>query len=371
MTVPFGDLRRQNAAIRPEIDQAVGRVLDSGWFILGKEVAAFEEEFAAYCGADHCVGVASGFEALYLALASLDIGAGDEVITVANTCMYEAAAILQTGATPVFADVDPATHNIAPDALESAITPRTRAILPVHLFGRLAPMPEINKIAQRRGIAVIEDAAQGHGAWRQDADGALRRAGAWGQMACFSFYPSKNLGALGDGGAIVTSDAGLAERLRRLRMYGWSSKYCTAETNGRNSRLDEMQAAILRVKLHHLDAGNRARRQRAVWYAEALAGLPVTMPACEEGHIYHLYVVELARRDDVRTHLASVGIGCDVHYPTPAHLQPAYRSLGYEQGDLPVTERLSGRILSLPMFPELTQDEVGQVADAVRKGLLA
>ncbi|MEZ4708601.1 MAG: DegT/DnrJ/EryC1/StrS family aminotransferase [Caldilineaceae bacterium] len=369
MTIPFGDLRRQNAALRTEIDEAIGRVLDSGWFILGQEVAAFEQEFAAYCGASHCVGVASGFDALYLALASLDIGLGDEVITVANACMYEAAAILQTGAAPIFADVDPITHNMAPAALAAAITPRTKAILPVHLFGRLAPMLEIDQIAQRHGIPIIEDAAQAHGAWRLDEAGAPRRAGAWGKLACFSFYPSKNLGALGDGGAVVTNDAGLAERLRRLRMYGWSSKYCTAETNGRNSRLDEMQAAILRVKLRHLEAGNRSRRERAAWYAEALADLSITLPTDEEGHIYHLYVIEAARRDEVRSHLVSAGIGCDVHYPIPTHLQPAYQSLNVGPGALPVTERLAGRILSLPMWPELTRDEVHQVADAVSAAL--
>lgn len=369
MKVPFGDLRRQNALIRPEIDQAVQRVLDSGWFILGKEVAAFEEEFAAYCGAQFCVGVASGFEALYLALVSLNIGAGDEVITVANACMYEAAAIMQTGAKPVFVDVDPNSQNMALEALESVITPRTKAILPVHLFGRLAPMQEIAKVAQQRGIPVIEDAAQAHGAWRQDGHGGLRKAGAWGDMACFSFYPSKNLGALGDGGAVVTNDEALVERLRRLRMYGWSSKYYTADANGRNSRLDEIQAAILRVKLRHLDAGNGARRERAAWYGQALAGLPLRLPEDEEGHIYHLYVVEVEERDRLRTALVDANIGCDVHYPTPTHLQPAYESLGYRAGDLPTTERLAQHILSLPMFPELTQDEVNQVADTIRKGL--
>ncbi|MEZ4660077.1 MAG: DegT/DnrJ/EryC1/StrS family aminotransferase [Caldilineaceae bacterium] len=368
MTIPFGDLRRQNATMRSEIDEAIGRVLDSGWFILGQEVAAFEQEFAAYCGAAHCVGVASGFDALYLALTSLDIGPGDEVITVANACIYEAAAILQTGATPIFADVDPATHNMAPAALAAAITPRTKASLPVHLFGRLAPMLEIEQIALRHGIPVIEDAAQGHGAWRLDEHG-IAATGAWGKLACFSFYPSKNLGALGDGGAVLTDDASLAERLRRLRMYGWSSKYCTAEANGRNSRLDEMQAAILRVKLRHLEAGNRARRERAAWYAEALGDLPITLPSDEEGHIYHLYVVEMAQRDAVRAHLTRAGIGCDVHYPIPTHLQPAYQSLNVKPGALPVTERLAGRILSLPMWPELTHDEVDQVADAVRAAI--
>jgi dTDP-4-amino-4,6-dideoxygalactose transaminase len=363
--IPFGDLRRQNAAMRAELDAAVARVIESGWYILGREVAAFEEEFAAYCGAAHCVGVASGAEALYLALAALDVGPGDEVVTVANACMYQVAAIIQAGARPVLVDVDPATHTMDPAALEAAITPRTRAILPVHLFGRLADMPAIMAVAGARGLPVVEDAAQAHGAWLLDAEGRPRQAGAWGALACFSFYPSKNLGALGDGGALTTSDPGLAERLRRLRMYGWRGKYHTEEQGGRNSRLDELQAAILRVKLTHLDAGNAARRERAAWYGELLAGLPLRAPADDPGHVYHLYVVEAEGRDALRAHLQAAGIGCDVHYPEPAHLQPAYAGLGYGPGSLPHTEALAGRILSLPMFPELGRDEVERVAAVV------
>jgi dTDP-4-amino-4,6-dideoxygalactose transaminase len=236
--VPFGDLKRQNASMRAEIDAAIARVIDGGWFILGHEVADFEREFAAYCGADQCVGVASGAEALYLALAALGIGPGDEVITVANACMYEPLAIQQTGARPVLVDVDPATHTMRPAAFEAAITERTRAVLPVHLFGRLADMAAICAIAERHAIAVVEDAAQAHGSWRPGADGQPRKAGQWGDTACFSFYPSKNLGALGDAGAVTTSDTAHAERLRRLRMYGWDSKYNTVEIGGRNSRLD-------------------------------------------------------------------------------------------------------------------------------------
>ena len=260
MVVPIGDLKRQNGLLRADIDAAIARVIDSGWYILGQEVSAFEAEFAAYCGAAHAVGVASGAEALYLALAALDIGPGDEVITVANACMYQVAAIAQAGARPVLVDINPATNNIDAQQIEAAITAQTKAIMPVHLYGRLAPMQEISAIASRHSLLVIEDAAQAHGTWASDAEGQQRRAGTWGRVACFSFYPSKNLGALGDGGALVTNDPALAERLRRLRMYGWSSKYTTAEAGGRNSRLDELQAAILRVKLRHLDAGNAARR---------------------------------------------------------------------------------------------------------------
>jgi dTDP-4-amino-4,6-dideoxygalactose transaminase len=364
-TVPFGDLRRQNTVMRAELDAAVARVIESGWYILGREVAAFEEEFATYCGAAYCVGVASGAEALYLALAALGVGPGVEVITVANACMYQVAAILQTGARPVLVDVNPATHTMDPQALAAAISPRTGAIMPVHLFGRLADMPAIMAVADSHGIPVVEDAAQAHGAWMIDADGRPRKAGAWGAVACFSFYPSKNLGALGDGGALTTSDPDLAERLRRLRMYGWGSKYHTAEAGGRNSRLDELQAALLRVKLRHLDAGNAARRERAAWYAQLLAGLPLRLPADEPGHMYHLYVVEVAARDALRAHLQAAGVGCDVHYPEPAHLQPAYANLGYRLGSLPHTEVLAGQILSLPMFPELSRAEVERVAAAI------
>lgn len=365
MRVPFGDLARQAASLGDELTGALARVAAGGWYVLGPEVRAFEEEFAAYCGAAHCVGVASGFEALYLALAALAIGPGDEVITVANACVYQAAAIIQAGARPVFVDIDPRTHNLDPDLLEAAITPRTRAVMPVHLYGRLAPMDAILELARRHGLPVIEDAAQAHGAWDGGAS-VQRRAGAWGALACFSFYPSKNLGALGDAGALTTGDPALAERLRRLRMYGWSEKYVTTERGGRNSRLDELQAAALRVKLRHLEAWNAARRERAAWYRELLAGLPLDLPAEDAGHVYHLFVVGCAERDGLRRHLDQAGVGCDVHYPLPAHLQPAYAHLGHRAGDLPHTEAAAARILSLPIYPELTRAEVEYVAAAVR-----
>lgn len=371
--VPFGDLKRQYDAIRSDLDAAIARTLDSGWYILGKEVATFEAEFAAYCGTAHCVGVANGAEALYLALVALGIGPGDEVITVANACMYQVAAILQAGARPILVEVDPITQTMHPDACASALTSATRAILLVHLFGRLADMPAIAAIAARHKLAVIEDAAQAHGAYALDAEGQPRRAGNWGTLACFSFYPSKNLGALGDGGALTTNDPALAERLRRLRMYGWGTKYQTVEAGGRNSRLDELQAAILRVKLPHLDHANHARRERAAWYRELLTGLPLEMPPDEPGHVYHLYVIKLAdrpTRDRLRQTLLDTGIGCDVHYPLPAHLHPAYTDRYDGVGSLPITEDLAGRILSLPMFPELTRAEVEQVATTVNKGVL-
>lgn len=363
--VPFGDLARQAAGLGAELSDALGRVAAGGWYVLGAEVRAFEEAYAAYCGAAHCVGVASGFEALYLALAALGVGPGDEVITVANACVYQAAAIMQAGATPVFVDIDPRTHNLDPALLGAAFTPRTKAIMPVHLYGRLAEMETIGALARAHGLPVIEDAAQAHGAWHASA-GPGRRAGAWGEVACFSFYPSKNLGALGDAGALTTDDAELAARLRRLRMYGWGEKYVTTEPGGRNSRLDEIQAAALGVKLGHLEAWNEARRERAAWYRELLAGLPVELPDDAPGQVYHLFVISCAGRDELRRHLVAAGVGCDVHYPLPAHLQPAYRHLGYRAGDLPHTEAAAARVLSLPIFPELTRGEAEHVAGAVR-----
>ncbi len=367
-SVPFGDLKRQHLHLRPELDAAIARVLDSGWYILGQEVDAFEHEFAEYCGARYGVGVASGAEALYLALAALEIGSGDEVVTVANACMYQIAAIVQAGATSVLVDIDPSTCTMDPAALQRAISPRTRAIIPVHLYGRLADMPAILQVAASARIPVIEDAAQAHGAWMLDAEGRQRRAGAWGTMACFSFYPSKNLGAIGDAGAVVTNDRALAERLKRLRMYGWGERYQTRFPGGRNSRLDEMQAAILRVKLRYLDAGNAARRAHAEYYRTSLASTPLILPPETPGHVYHLFVIESDRRQALHEYLRGAGIGCDVHYPFPAHLQPAYASTCVSHGKLPVTERLAGRLLSLPMFPELTTDERERVVTAIQKG---
>lgn len=367
LRIPFGDLARQARQLAPELTAALTRVALGGWYILGEEVRAFEEDFAALCGASSCVGVASGFEALYLALAALEIGPGDEVITVANACIYQAAAILQAGARPVFVDVDPQTHNLDPNLLEAAITPHTRAIMPVHLYGRMAPLPAICAIAKAHGLAVVEDAAQAHGAWLQQDD-RIWRAGAVGDLACFSFYPSKNLGALGDAGAVTTNSPELAERLRRLRMYGWGEKYVTSLPGGRNSRLDAIQAAALRAKLPHLQAWNSARNERAAWYRELLVGLPLQLPVDEAGHVYHLFVIMSERRDELQRQLLAQGIGSDIHYPLPTHLQPAYQHLGYQRGALPVTEALASRILSLPLYPELSRGEVEAVAAAIHRG---
>lgn len=365
MQVPFGDLRRQAEALGSELGAALERVVANGWYVLGAEVRAFEEEFAAFCGVAHCVGVASGFDALYLALAALDVGPGDEVVTVANATCYQVAAILQTGAQPVLVEVEPRSQNLDPSQLAAAIGPRTKAIMVVHLHGLLADMPAIMAIAEAHSLPVVEDAAQAHGASLMYA-GQPRRAGAWGQIACFSFYPSKNLGALGDGGALTTSDPALAERLRRLRFYGWGEKYIVVDKGGRNSRLDEIQAAVLRVKLGHLVAWNTARRERASWYAEGLAGLPIELPPDLPSHVYHLYVITTDQRDGLRQHLRAAGVATDVHFPVPAHLQPAYAGLGYGPGSLPITERLAGRILSLPLFPELTRSEIDYVIAATR-----
>lgn len=362
MQVPFGDLKRQHDLLRPELDQAIGRVLSSGWYILGPETRSFEQEFAAYCGVRECVGVANGTEALYLAMAALGIGPGDEVITVANAAVYETLTILQTGATPVFVDIDPKTYNLDPGKLEAAITPRTRAIIPVHLYGRMAPLDEIMSIAEQHGLPVIEDCAQAHGATL-----GARPAGSIGLCGCFSFYPTKNLGAIGDGGAIVTNDSTLAEKLRRLRQYGWERKYYTSDLGGMNSRLDELQSAILAVKLRHLPAWNARRRAIAELYDELLTGTDVITPAVpnDAEHVYHLYVIRSEQRDALQAHLRSLGIGSDIHYPLPAHQQPVYTHLAPAWG-LPYTEQMAGEVLSLPIYPELSDDEVRAVAEGVR-----
>ncbi len=364
LQVPFGDLKRQYEALRGELDAAAARVLASGWYILGPEVRAFEAAFAASCGVAHAVGVANGTEALQLALVALGVGPGDEVITVANAGPYSTVTILQAGARPVYVDVDERSHTLDPQALAAAITPRTKAIMPVHLYGRMADMEAILAIADRHGIPVVEDCAQAHGARR---DG--RAAGSLGACGCFSFYPTKNLGALGDAGAIVTNDAALAEKVRRLREYGWERKYYTGEPGGINSRLDELQAALLAAKLPHLAEWNALRRERAGWYRELLAGLPLILPEDDESHVYHLYVVRAANRDQLQAALQARGIGTAVHYPVPVHCQPVYARFA-PPGGLPVTERLAREVLSLPLYPELTQAEVEAVVAAVRVALV-
>ena len=360
--IPLVDLKSAYARLRAEIDAATARVLAGGWYILGPEVSAFEAEFAAYLGAGHAVGVASGTDAVLLALRALGVGPGDEVITVAHTAVATVAAIALAGATPCFVDIDTATYTLDPGRLEAAITPRTRAIVPVHLYGAPADMQPILAIAQAHGLLVIEDCAQAHGA---TTDG--RRAGTLGDAAAFSFYPTKNLGALGDGGAVVTKRPEVAERLRLLRQYGWRERY-VSDIEGYNSRLDELQAAILRVRLRHLDAENAARRRLAAQYDAALADLPLALPAAwpEEGAVYHLYVVAADERDALAAYLAAQGIGTGVHYPVPIHCQPAYAHFGYGPGSLPATEAAAARVLSLPMYPDLPAAAVDQVAAAIR-----
>lgn len=361
MDIPLIDLAAAYHEIQAEIDAAVSRVLSSGWYILGAEVELFEQEFAAFCQASHAVGVGSGTDALLLALRACDIGPGDEVITVAQTAVATVAAIELTGARPVLVDVDPLTYTLDPARLAAASTNRTRAIVPVHLYGQPADMPAILDVARHYHLRVIEDCAQAHGALLQG-----RPVGSWGDLAAFSFYPTKNLGALGDGGMVVTSTADLAARLRLLRQYGWRERY-VSEVPGYNSRLDELQAAILRVKLAHLAAHNAARRSLAACYDELLAGTPLILPGvrvdCE--HVYHLYVAQSNRRSELQRYLKQQGIATAIHYPAPVHRQPAYARLGYGPGSLPVTERLAGCILSLPLYPQLQPVQVERVAQTI------
>ena len=359
--IPYADLRSQYRAIKPEIDAAVLRVLDSTQFILGEEVAGFEREFAAYCGTTDAIGVNSGTSALHLALLAAGVGPGDEVLTVPFTFVATAAAIVYSGATPVFVDIDPETYTMAPSEIERAITPRTKAIMPVHLYGHAADMDPILDIARQRGLAVIEDAAQAHGAEYKG-----RRCGSMGVMAAFSFYPGKNLGAYGEGGAVVTSDPALARKIRLLRSWGEERRY-EHSVKGFNYRMDGIQGAILRVKLRHLESWTEARRARAADYARAFAGAgisaPIERPHCR--HVYHVYAVRLSRRDAARAALQAADIQTGVHYPIPVHLQPAYADLGYAAGDFPVSERAASHVLSLPLFPEMTAEQVRTVAAAV------
>ena len=359
--IPYADLQSQYRSIKAEIDAAVLRVLDSTQFILGDEVTAFEREFAAYTGAGESVALNSGTSALHLALLAAGIGSGDEVITVPFTFVATAAAVLYAGATPVFVDVDPATYCLAPDAIERAVTPRTKAIMPVHLYGHPADMDPILEIAARRGLTVIEDAAQAHGASYRG-----RPCGSMGAIAGFSFYPGKNLGAYGEGGAAVTSDPQFAKTMRLLRSWGEERRY-EHNLKGFNDRMDGIQGAVLRVKLRHLEAWTEARRARAADYARVFAGSDVGVPVEQAGcrHVYHVYAVRLRNRDATRAQLQQAGIQTGVHYPIPIHLQPAYSDLGYARGDFPVAERIASEVLSLPIFPEMTTAQVEEVGAAV------
>jgi dTDP-4-amino-4,6-dideoxygalactose transaminase len=361
--IPANDLSRAHRAIRAELDAAVARVMDRDWYILGPEVEAFEQAFAAMCGTRYAVGCASGTDAITLALRAFDIGPGDEVIMPALTAAPTAGGIVAAGAMPVFADVDPRTRTLDAQSVEALITPRTRAVLPVHLYGRPAAMDALADVTARHGLLLIEDAAQAHGAtWRR------RRAGAIGAAGCFSFYPTKNLGALGDGGAVTTDDEALAVRLRQLRNHGQSSRY-RHEEHSANSRLDDMQAALLHAKLPHLDGWNADRRAQAERYHRLLASAPVRLPPADDEAVscWHLFVIESEQRDTLRAWLKDAGIGSDIHYPTPVHLQPAYAAYGRGPGSLLVSERLAASILSLPLFPGLTAEEQELIAGAIHR----
>ena len=359
--VTFLDLRATYLEIKDELDAAYQRVMNSGWYILGEEVTAFEREFAEYCGTKHCVGVANGLEALQLILRSYGIGAGDEVIVPANTYIATWLAVSNAGATVVPVEPDPGTFNLDPQCLEAAITRKTRAILPVHLYGQPADMDPINDIARRHGLKVIEDAAQAHGAQYRD-----RRVGSLGDAAGWSFYPTKNLGAYGDAGAVTTDDGELADHVRLLRNYGSKSKYYNSE-RGINSRLDELQGALLRVRLKHLDEWNSRRARIAAKYLEDLRETDLMLPGVCEGAypVWHLFVVRSNRRDELQRHLKIQGVNTLVHYPVPPHLQLAYKDASLP-GAYPITEAIHREALSLPMGPHLTSEEAARVVEAVR-----
>ena len=348
-------------AYQSEIHDAIHRVLNSGWYILGKEVSAFEEEFAAFIGVPHAIGVGNGTDALELALRACGIGAGDEVITVSHTAVATVAAIELVRATPVFVDIETGSYSMDPRQIEAALSSRTKAILPVHLYGRPANLPAVVEIARKHGLRLIEDCAQSHGA---SLNGV--KTGAWGDVAAFSFYPTKNLGALGDGGMVVTRDSHLSEQVRQLREYGWKQRY-VSDQPGINSRLDEIQAAILRVKLRHLNQDNERRERLARVYLDALKGSCLRLPeGSPDGvHAWHLFVVAHQHRDELLAFLRERGIGTGIHYPVPVHLQPAYRNRLQLRLPLPNTEKAAAQVLSLPLYPELPVESAERVANTV------
>jgi dTDP-4-amino-4,6-dideoxygalactose transaminase len=364
--VPFLDLNAHHAPLREEFDRAIGEVIDSGAFAGGPFVEKFEAEFAAFCRCQHAIGLGSGTEALWLSLLACGIGPGDEVITVPNTFMATAEAITYCAARPVFVDVDEHTYTMDPAGLEKALSSRTKAIIPVHLFGQPADMDPILEFARKHGLFVIEDAAQAHGAEYKG-----KRAGTLGDAGCFSFYPGKNLGAFGEAGAVVTNDSELQEKIRILRDHGQVRKYRHTMI-GWNCRMDGIQAAVLSVKLRRLENGNLLRRAHAEEYTKAFVGTEdVTTPveADYARHVYHIYAVRVADRDEVMFLLNEKGIQCGVHYPVPVHLQRAYRDLGYSPGDLPISEHTASEFISLPMFPELTKEQIAMVSLAVREAV--
>lgn len=364
--VPLLDLRAQYETIRAEVEQAVRSVFESQQFILGADVAALEQEVAAYCGVSHAIGCGSGTDALLLALRALDIGPGDEVLTTPFTFFATAGAIANVGARPVFADIDPATFNLDPAQARAVLEnhPRIKALLPVHLYGLCADMDPLLTLARERGIPVIEDAAQAIGAEYRG-----RRAGSMGSIGCFSFFPTKNLGGAGEGGILTTSDEGLAERLRALRVHGSRTRYFHDEV-GTNSRLDTLQAAVLRVKLRHLEKWTRRRIELAALYRERLAALgapvaPPPLPPYPARHVYHQFVIRAPDRDRLRQHLAGRGIGSEIYYPLPLHRQKCFASLGYKEGSFPESERAAREVLALPIYPELPREAVEEICSAV------
>jgi dTDP-4-amino-4,6-dideoxygalactose transaminase len=361
--VPLVDLKAQYAAIKADVDAAIARVLAHGQFILGEEVTSFEKAFADYIGVKDAAGVASGTAALTLALLACEIGSGDEVVLPAHTFMATAGAVSAVGARPVFVEIDPRTYNLDAGRVEAALTTRTRAVIAVHLYGQPADLDSLSAITKRRGVRLIEDAAQAVG-----AELSGRRCGSIGDVGCFSFYPGKNLGAYGDAGAVTSNDDQLLARVRRLRDHGRTSKYLHEEL-GFGERLDALQAAVLNAKLPHLESWTEARRAHAHSYSALLADADVTTPweSPQARHVYHLYVIRARRRDEVLARLQAKGIGAGIHYPVPLHRQPAYRKRGYGSVSLPVTEQAASEVLSLPMYPELREEQVRFVAGAVRE----
>ncbi|HEY5039856.1 MAG TPA: DegT/DnrJ/EryC1/StrS family aminotransferase [bacterium] len=363
--IPYLDLKAQYQNIQGEIQESVKGVLESGHYVLGEEVKTFEENFAVYCQTRFAVAVNTGTSALHLALLAAGIGPGDEVITTPLTFVATAAAVVYTGAKPVFVEIDPATLNLDAGKVSKAITPRTKALLPVHLHGKPVEMAPLLELSKRNNIHLIEDAAQAHGAEFQG-----RRAGSMGLAGCFSFYPGKNLGAYGEGGAVTTNDEGIAKKIRLLRDWGAEKRY-HHDVKGFNFRMESLQGAILKVKLKHLEKWTEARRAHAMRYDEKLKGLSLRVPQTPSGvrHVYHVYPILLEKRDKLQEYLMSRGVQTNIHYPIPVHLQKAYSDLGYKAGDFPVTEKACDQLLSLPLYPEMTEAQVDEVAEAVRDGL--
>lgn len=361
VSVPFLDLQAAYLELKAEIDEAVSRVLASGWYLLGAEIDAFENEFAAYVGAKHCIGVGNGLDALHLSLRAMEIGSGDEVIVPSNTYIATWLAVTYAGATPVPVEPDEHTYNLDPEGLEAALTERTKAVIPVHLYGQPADMEPIRAFAARHGLRVLEDAAQAHGARYKG-----QRVGGLGDATAWSFYPGKNLGALGDGGAVTTNDDVLAETLRTLRNYGSRVKYVN-ETRGFNSRLDELQAAVLRVKLRHLDAWNDRRKRVAARYLRELRGAGLLLPVVPTwaDPVWHLFVVRSPERDRLQEGMKERGVGALVHYPIPPHLQGAYRDLNLPEGSFPISERLHQQVFSLPIGPHLSEVQLEAVVSSL------